>query len=659
MTVIGDMNVNAGGTFDIQHDVAIRGGDLTNAGDILSNSTATLSLSGTGTLGGAGITQLPHLTMSGNGQTTTLGGPIAMLGALSNTGTHTLDVSGSHYAITVSSGWSNAGTFTMQNGSVTFNGSTSGNTIVTGGRNFYNLRFNGPGLWKQITNQMTVSSNVYVDDGTFQVATTSLTVVGDITVASGATLDIDNDVVVTGGDLLNEGTIVSLTTTTVTLNGAGTLGGTGSSSFPRLSLTGAAQTTVLGGDIVVLGSMTIGTSHVFDANNSGNYQITVSSHWANLGTFTARQGLVVFNSTSSLSGSTIFYDLDVNTPGITLTFILGSTQTVTGTLNLAGNSGNRIRLRSSSGNPFFHVAVSSIVRHVDIQNVIASSQTIYAGRASVGSGVTNGWVFDYYPGPITDLVANAQLDGDILLSWTAPVDPDDNPLGVGSQYAVQWATYSAVALTTSSVADTGFTLTQHQYISTSAVSAGTYQVRMSTGLTGGTTYYYRVWTMDPLGIWSMDIPNQAEAVVQSILGLTLSPTFYHFGPVPMGTSTGAISAISVRNDGNRPQTYSLSVSTTGTSVWNVRVGTPTVHNQFVLFGAFNATAPVSTAYDHQDVILTSATTASSSQYSVGGQTGVSVAPTVSRSLWLRLEMPSTTSTITPQTMALTVSASAP
>ena len=54
-----------------------------------------------------------------------------------------------------------------------------------------------------------------------------------------------------------------------------------------LTLGGAGQTTTLGGAVVLAGSTTIGTGHTLDVSAS-NYQITISSWFANNGTFTAR-----------------------------------------------------------------------------------------------------------------------------------------------------------------------------------------------------------------------------------------------------------------------------------------------------------------------------------------------------------------------------------
>ena len=110
------------GTANINNDMWVAGSSITNTGTITSLSTPTVTLSGTGTLGGAGSTTLPALTLA-TAQTTTLAGPVNILGAFTNPANHTLDASASNFGITISSNWANAGIYTAHTSSVTFTGS--------------------------------------------------------------------------------------------------------------------------------------------------------------------------------------------------------------------------------------------------------------------------------------------------------------------------------------------------------------------------------------------------------------------------------------------------------------------------------------------------------------------------------------------------------
>lgn len=654
-TIVGVPVVAAGATLNVEGDLGLNGGAINAAGQLTANSTATVTVTGAGTLAGTGSLQFPRLTLSGAAATTTLGNRMAVNGELTNGASHTLDVSAGNYAITVSSHWTNAGTFTMRAGSVTFNGSAAGQVIASNNSPFYTLRFNGPGTWRHSSNAVTVSSYVQVDAGTYNVGGSSLTVITDIDINAGGAMDISHDVLVNGGDFLNEGTVTG-STGTLTLVGAGTLAGSGSTSLPRLTLSGAGTTT-MGGAVVLLGSATIATGHTLDTNAAGNYQITISSWWANNGTFTPRQGTVRIDATATLTGSTTFYDLDMDVPGITLTIQAGTTQYVTNAWTLAGASGNRIRLRSTTTGLYtFRVAVSSFVSQVDVDRCVSSSQTIYAGQTSVGTNTTN-WVFNYPPNTVTTLSAGRQLNGDVALTWTVPSDPDDSPLGAGSTYAIQWATYT-VAWSTSAVGDTGQTATKHIYLSTGPITAGNSSVYFSTGLLGNVTYYFQVWTRDPLGLWSFGLSNQANEYPSAVIGVGIDVVSYNFGTVSLNTTTISTSAAIVTNAGNVSQTYSLSAAPQGGSIWSIKASTPTAFDQYVLFGQFNSGQPTNASFVAADSIVGTPTAASASVYA-GNQTGLNVPAGAARNLWLRLDMPLSSSTTDQHLLNLDVSAASP
>ena len=99
----------------------VAGSSITNTGTITSLSTPTVTMSGMGTLGGAGSTTLPALTLA-TAFPTTLAGPVTILGAFNNPAGHTLDASASNYGITISSNWANSGIYVARTSSVTFDG---------------------------------------------------------------------------------------------------------------------------------------------------------------------------------------------------------------------------------------------------------------------------------------------------------------------------------------------------------------------------------------------------------------------------------------------------------------------------------------------------------------------------------------------------------
>jgi len=79
-----------------------------------------------------------HLTFWGGAGTNTLGGPIINNGNLTINSWDTLDTSsGNNYAITVKGDWSNTGTFTPRQGTVTFNG--TGTQTINDSNSWYGL----------------------------------------------------------------------------------------------------------------------------------------------------------------------------------------------------------------------------------------------------------------------------------------------------------------------------------------------------------------------------------------------------------------------------------------------------------------------------------------------------------------------------------------
>ena len=197
---------------------------------------------------------------------------------------------------------------------MTFN-SSSVNHLGHSNSAFYNLLFNGAGSWATVSGPVTASSDVFVQNGTFLINGSSFTAVGSLRVTTPGIANINNDMLVLGSSITNTGTITSLTSATVTMSGAGTLGGTGTTTLPILTLTGATKTTTLAGAVVLAGSATIATGHTLDDSLGNNYQITISSWFANNGTFTSRSGTVVVNSTATFTGATSFYQFQFDRSG--------------------------------------------------------------------------------------------------------------------------------------------------------------------------------------------------------------------------------------------------------------------------------------------------------------------------------------------------------
>ena len=175
-------------TFDMStYDLTVGSSSVANSGGITvptqaaltqsASGTTTVSSSDTGsaTIGGAGSTTFYNFTLGAASDNLTytfnLGGAITVSNDLTitdgGTGTHTLDVTASNYGITVGGSWDNNDTFNCQQGTVTFNATTTGKTISDGGSSFYNIVFNGSGGgWTYTDGASTAPNSTTVDAGT-------------------------------------------------------------------------------------------------------------------------------------------------------------------------------------------------------------------------------------------------------------------------------------------------------------------------------------------------------------------------------------------------------------------------------------------------------------------------------------------------------------
>jgi predicted nucleotidyltransferase len=117
------------------------------------------------------------------------------------------------------------------------------------------------------------------------------------------------------------------------------------------------------------------------------------------------------------------------------------------------------------------------------------------------------------PSAITNLSAlTGDNEGEVKLSWTAPGDDGGTGDITDGRYGIKYATYTTYDFNGPS----GFDLEW-----STNTSPGDSQAKVVTGLTGGTTYYLRIWTADDVLNWS-GMSNGATTWAQA-LGDTTSP----------------------------------------------------------------------------------------------------------------------------------------
>lgn len=161
--------------------------------------------------------------------------------------------------------------------------------------------------------------------------------------------------------------------------------------------------------LVVAGTLAAGTNVIDWAQdvsvqpggtlNGESATLYVTGDWSNSGTFSAGTSSVNFidgcdRTSATISGGSTFATLSMTTAiGKLYSFQAGSTQTITGSLTLAGASGNLLTIRSTvNGNEaFLDLQGSQAVDFVDVKDNHAIGHLILMGLDSVNSGNAPGW----------------------------------------------------------------------------------------------------------------------------------------------------------------------------------------------------------------------------------------------------------------------------
>jgi len=455
-------------------------------------------------------------------------------------------------ALAVGGNWANTGgAFHAGTSTVTFNG-TAARTITSGNQSFNHLVFNGAGGDWILQDNLAATGNLNLMNGTFDTNAGSnfnVTVTSDVVLAgSGAILIFNGSAVSVGGNWANLSGAFNAGASTVTFTGTASQSITsGGTAFKNILFNGAGRTWTLQDDLSVGGILTL-TAGTLDTQAGVSNAVSVTSALViNGGTFTARASIIsvkgnwsltggsfdagtsgtsivnfsgLSGSTSTLTGSTTFYQLRCVTAGKWLEFQPGATTTVTNLFRLTGASGNPIVLRSLTNGSTWYLNNASAtgsnqVSLVDVKDSNASAGLlIRAGAASFNSGNNTHWTFTgdtIPPASVNDLSAlTSVISGRIDLTWTAPGnDGSSGTLVAGSSFTIQYTTVPNSVFDPVVPPPNSFTVN----IPTANVNPGDFQAYSLAGLTGGATYFIRLWTSDDSGNIS-DISNGATTWAQ-------------------------------------------------------------------------------------------------------------------------------------------------
>ncbi len=233
----------------------------------------------------------------------------------------------------------------------------------------------------------------------------------------------------------------------------------------------------------------------------------------------------------------------------------------------------------------------NVTYYVDVQAI--NHNGVATAFAVLGSTLTQLTVDVTPPAAVTDLSASASSTtvsaGQVLLTWTSP--GDDGAVGTitTGKTAVQYSTFTAGVV---------YSTQNAQVVTVTAnMIPGTKRSQTISGLTPGTTYFFRMWVQDTIGNWS-GISNSTAAVAfgaTQITGHVMNVSSQGITAVQIDcTASGYSQTVFTVADGSGsftlnnvpPGVYKLQATWTAngitSSVWQDNIAVGSVNVDFVL-----------------------------------------------------------------------------
>ena len=238
---------------------------------------------------------------------------------------------------------------------------------------------------------------VYSSNAIAKVSTNALSVVNNITIASG-TLNSNATGIALGGNWNNTGGLFLPTTSTVNFNGttAQSIFKIGGEIFNHLNFNGAGIKT-LAAPIKAIGNFSVTAGSNFDVSIS-NYSVLINGNFLNSGNYNARAGVTTFSGTvaQNIGGlsTTNFYDITLNnTAGATLT----NAENLVGTLKLNNgvfNTNAKVFTMISDASGTARIAAlagtGDIIGNVTVQRFAPGGTT---GWTNIGTPISSALTF--------------------------------------------------------------------------------------------------------------------------------------------------------------------------------------------------------------------------------------------------------------------------
>ncbi len=276
--------------------------------------------------------------------------------------------------------------------------------------------------------------------------------------------------------------------------------------------------------------------------------------------------------------------------------------------------------------------------------------------SEISSGATS-WC-NISPAAITTLTALAEDDGEVTLSWTAPGDDVLTGDITDGKFRIRWSTYN-VSDWESDWDGGNWNNYKNKYsidIDTSCAPFSN-QSRVVTGLTGGSTYYFRIWTADELLNWS-ELSNGATTTVKIIYGVDITTVNINFTYYEAGGSTIIPSAVPVKSISNVVSNFAV-LAATGTSGTPWQISDTPGLDKITIYCVINSTMPSITNFKDDDKLTNDYQTCTNTKFSIGNKYGVNVEAGGIRNTWYLIKFPLASNTTVQQSLIINFKAQKP
>jgi hypothetical protein len=267
----------------------------------------------------------------------------------------------------------------------------------------------------------------------------------------------------------------------------------------------------------------------------------------------------------------------------------------------------------------------------------------------------------FQPGTVTTLTPVTGTNaGEINLTWSSP--GADGYRRTATSYVVKYSTFPATIPDMNYFENTATVFGQ----AISPQAPGNLESLVLTGLQPDTTYYIAVIARDedknqsylstPASTWA-----RSYVLGVSINNTSGAPKFYDFGSISMSSAVVSTATIQVTNTGTTASNWSLQAATnTLGSPWVLTRGNKS-QDTFRVSAAFHGTQPSSTTFSSslgfEDRLITTDALATATTFSIDGSaTGANVPVSGVRNIWFMMETPPVTSTLSQQSIQVTVTA---